>query len=330
MSSREKRIIVVGGIKTEQFIRTSPEAEKNSTKIIVTPGNPGALYSTGDHFLILTYRACRFLFRICWGFIHKIWPKNYSYCKYVVSSVHVNPLIGGIVGHAGHSTDHNNGAVYTLQDQIKHKSDFLHEHFDHSNSTSSKPKFILIGHSGNSRYYSHRLFCLILFFLLSFLVGSYINLRVKKSSPQLDIVRTVNLFPSANPESIFIGFLFFSKLTCHSQRFSSCMTDFGLLFELGSCLGCVRRLAIWSITFLRGLKSTAWELTKDRICQRRRKKELWFSLRTRTITKRKLDLLPLILFFLSVIQRYRMSCIWRITVYTQPMFFTRCRLLRLR
>ncbi len=39
--NREKAVIVIGGIKTDKFGLTSPDAEKNPIKIIVTPGNPG-------------------------------------------------------------------------------------------------------------------------------------------------------------------------------------------------------------------------------------------------------------------------------------------------
>lgn len=131
-----KQIIEVGGIRTEAFVLRAEEPVSDIT-LVVVPGNPGAI---------------EFYVEFITELFHLL-EQRYS-------------IVG--VGHAGHAPQQLNGdAIYTLQDQIRHKIDYL-------DSFGGKSRFVLMGHS----------------------VGAYISLQVTKRRPDFPILKVINLFPT--------------------------------------------------------------------------------------------------------------------------------------
>ncbi|ELR13563.1 uncharacterized protein ACA1_358610 [Acanthamoeba castellanii str. Neff] len=127
-----KQIIEVGGIRTEAFVLRAEEPVSDIT-LVVVPGNPGAIE---------------------------------FYVEFITELFHLLEQRYSIVG--GHAPQQLNGdAIYTLQDQIRHKIDYL-------DSFGGKSRFVLMGHS----------------------VGAYISLQVTKRRPDFPILKVINLFPT--------------------------------------------------------------------------------------------------------------------------------------
>jgi len=131
-------IVVFGNICTDVYRleSCSPKSFSN-LKIIVIPGNPG---------LIEFYRS--FI-----DTLHKKLDQKVT-------------IVG--IGHAGHGAVGKNGkTVFSLQNQIQHKIEFLE-------SFPPETEFIILGHS----------------------IGAYIALKAMKRSPNLKVRQVVNLFPT--------------------------------------------------------------------------------------------------------------------------------------
>jgi pimeloyl-ACP methyl ester carboxylesterase len=135
MSLVEKEVVSVKGKRTE-LLSVHPK-ERGDLTIVIIPGNPGII----DFYI---------------EFMEEIYTRSEG--RYSVLAI----------GHAGHcAEDLNAGQVFSLQDQIQHKVDFLSE---------MDGRFVLIGHS----------------------VGSYICLQVAKRLPDHHICQIINLFPTVH------------------------------------------------------------------------------------------------------------------------------------
>jgi pimeloyl-ACP methyl ester carboxylesterase len=112
--------------------------ENHNIKMIIIPGNPGLI----DFYILFINNLFELLEK-------KI-------------------AIYGI-GHAGHGAAKKNlNKLFSLEDQINHKIDFLIQYFD------KNTKFILCGHS----------------------IGSYIALKIFQRRKDLQIIKVINLFPT--------------------------------------------------------------------------------------------------------------------------------------
>mmetsp|Transcript_3665 Transcript_3665/g.5090 ORF Transcript_3665/g.5090 Transcript_3665/m.5090 type:complete len:313 (-) Transcript_3665:26-964(-) len=134
------KTIIVDGIHTDLCELYPQNKTKHShIVIVVVPGNPGVV----DFYI---------------EFIHHLYEKLSKRISIVA------------VGHAGHGARSLNGSkVFTLEDQIKHKGEFLKSYFE------PNTKFILMGHS----------------------VGSYICLKTYiRYHTTVDIIQIMNLFPT--------------------------------------------------------------------------------------------------------------------------------------
>jgi len=130
-----KEIVKVGGRPTELYSLTA-ERPKTGITLIVIPGNPGAIDFYSEFITELFH----------------LLDQNYS-------------IVG--IGHAGHLRQPNaHEGVYSLEEQIQHKIDFLESY--------GESRFVMMGHS----------------------VGAYISLQVAKRRPDLPILKIINLFPT--------------------------------------------------------------------------------------------------------------------------------------
>jgi len=166
-------VIKVAAIETEAF-RIESEFTSN-IKIVLIPGNPG-------------------LIRFYSSYMRKIFNKlDGRYSIYGVA-------------HAGQSELYlNNGTIYTLEDNINHKIQYLD---DINKSCNNAAEFILLGHS----------------------VGAYISLQILRRRPDFKVHYVMCMFPALY--EIYQGYTLLQRFTTNPylRRFT-CAT-FHFLPEL--------------------------------------------------------------------------------------------------